>query len=1352
MHRGEDQKSRDLIAQARALRALALTLVRDEHRADDLVQDALVVALEDKGIVRKSVTAWLRGVVRNLARHQARTSRRREAREQRTIASAVVDPSEVASRIEVQQRLLGAVRDLPEPYRATIFARYFDGSSPDEIARDRGVPASTVRTWTQRGISRLRERLDRESRGRRAWTLALVPLLGHPEIGGAAQVAGTATTFAKGVVLMSAKKGLVAAAVLVMLASLAAVGIWLSIPPDRPGNGGGIARDGTVGPVVAEDNSNADAIAGKRAAGLMVSVRTVTNAPVPGARIEVVSTPNVLDIHDWKAIRVGLARPREPSRVATTDEHGLVLLSDLDAGTWIVSARAPGHPPAGQPVALAEGAVREVVLHLAPACALSGRVLDGERRPLSGARVVAVPSSTLSNPGHHPLRSEVATDDAGCFCFAALAAGKHVLSVSAGNGPLVPLERVRLPLAGPIDLVLSTGGRMWGIVRDWRTGEPVAGVTVHALCVARFGHADAESTTDEGGRYELAPLPTAFVQQIRAETPTCRTVTDSTGHLSVRLGESIRCDLKVAPAVWLTGRVLGPTGDPLPGAEVRCHSLVAPVSVECRVVRTDADGVYRMACLPCARIAVEARFPAHVQPGAPAQMGRALLAGLVPEMYLAHLPVQGEAERDVRLVLGLALRGRTVDAEGSPLPGVRVTASGPRGLSSTSDGEGTFRLAGLPPGDVRLRARKAGWCPEENGSVHLDVDRPIEPVVIRLLPSPFVEGRVTAETGEPLPGAWVRVQTHHHWSHVLGAANRRGTPTDPDGRYRLPLPRPTGSYAVLAGAPGRALTLSEPFAVEGAVSVHTVDLALGPWYQLEGRVLDAASGLPLAGARVSIAPAGTFRVSSFQVGDLIAVSDGAGRFQLEQLPDGRIDVHVEADLFLDRTLTVEPRAASSLTIELSPARRITGTVVFETGRPAERVELTISRVNEAGVSRPMYSRDASSVSTGDGGFSFDGLVEGDYEIRIRGGTGPRRDLLGEASGTIPAGSNGIRLVVRKGGSIEGTVIGPDGRPVGMATVVAATNSGPASWHCLSLPDGTFRVGGLAPGRYTILVQAGATVLPWRQEGVQCGTSSLRAVLEQAHAIEGVIVDGKDRPVRNANLLCVQIRTSSSGARRSGREVFSWTDGLGRFHVGGLAAGPHRITVMSPERMELKGGEEIQAGTSNHRLVARVGTVVSGRVLDDSGNPMAGAWVRAEDGFRERLGLTVWTRQDGGFALKGVSQGKTYKITVGAEGWAQMHRDGVSTGTKDLMFRLTRARKVAGIVKDAAGKPLAGVVVILRHVKGIAEGSDRTDEEGRFVVVGLHPGSYSIRGLWLKKWWDLGAVEAGSDGVVLRLAD
>ncbi|MEO0652433.1 MAG: RNA polymerase sigma factor, partial [Planctomycetota bacterium] len=170
-----------LLAEQGWMRSLALALLRDAQVADDVVQDAVLTALQRPPRAGLPLRPWLRTVVRNAARKRAERERyRRTDALDPEAASEAPSAAELNVRAELQELVVGLVRELDEPYRSTVLLRFFEGLEPTEIAQRDGVPAGTVRWRLKVGLDTVRERLDERHRGdRRAWASALVPYLRH---------------------------------------------------------------------------------------------------------------------------------------------------------------------------------------------------------------------------------------------------------------------------------------------------------------------------------------------------------------------------------------------------------------------------------------------------------------------------------------------------------------------------------------------------------------------------------------------------------------------------------------------------------------------------------------------------------------------------------------------------------------------------------------------------------------------------------------------------------------------------------------------------------------------------------------------------------------------------------------------------------------------------------------------------------------------------------------------------------------------------------------------------------------------------------------------------------------------
>ena len=114
-----------LLAQREFVRGLALRLVHDAHKADDLVQETWLAALENAPARPRSLRAWLARVARNLALKAARGEIRRGRREHRAARpDQTPGTADVVERLAVERRVVDAVMALDEPFRTTLLLRF----------------------------------------------------------------------------------------------------------------------------------------------------------------------------------------------------------------------------------------------------------------------------------------------------------------------------------------------------------------------------------------------------------------------------------------------------------------------------------------------------------------------------------------------------------------------------------------------------------------------------------------------------------------------------------------------------------------------------------------------------------------------------------------------------------------------------------------------------------------------------------------------------------------------------------------------------------------------------------------------------------------------------------------------------------------------------------------------------------------------------------------------------------------------------------------------------------------------------------------------------------------------------
>ncbi len=410
------------------------------------------------------------------------------------------------------------------------------------------------------------------------------------------------------------------------------------------------------------------------------------------------------------------------------------------------------------------------------------------------------------------------------------------LAVAPGFADVAPraLANVRARVLAGAPVIAVAGG-LWLRMRWWFAGVGAAASLVAAVLFAQRTEPNATSPLVAAIREcavpahgdEAAPEPTVSA----AALPTQRE------------------PVPIAAAAWLLrGVVRTSTGEPLPGAVVRCHLLeMGPVLTEST---TDAEGRYELD-LGFWRDRPPLDRSGHSVVAVAEAPGRNTVT------HFADLPsvaVEGPLllVHDFVLHPYLTLRGRTVDRFGRPVPakilGVGTTPDEPLHAIATADEQGRFRLV-LTDGVPRLRVVAMHAVA---GRSKVEVDLPAsgegDAGDVVLAPGHAIAGRVALLDGTPVPGIEVYVRGGLRLDGDLPQVGPDywyfDMRTDAEGRFatnRSILDR----WAVRVGG---TLGLREDFVARNgerwlAAEVDTVDLVLDgvrldlTWSDPEGRLL-----------------------------------------------------------------------------------------------------------------------------------------------------------------------------------------------------------------------------------------------------------------------------------------------------------------------------------------------------------------------------------------------------------------------------------------------------------------------------------------------------------------------------------
>jgi RNA polymerase sigma-70 factor (ECF subfamily) len=164
--RGDEAAFVDLVRlRADRLYAIAYRVLRDVDRAEDAVQDALVIAWRDLRGLRDPdrFDAWSHRLLVRICIDQASRERRRAANLRVLPIDGPVAPDDTLTMADRDQLERGFRRLSPEQ-RAILVLHHYEGYAPSEIAELLGIPPGTARSRLHHAHRAMRAALDADAR------------------------------------------------------------------------------------------------------------------------------------------------------------------------------------------------------------------------------------------------------------------------------------------------------------------------------------------------------------------------------------------------------------------------------------------------------------------------------------------------------------------------------------------------------------------------------------------------------------------------------------------------------------------------------------------------------------------------------------------------------------------------------------------------------------------------------------------------------------------------------------------------------------------------------------------------------------------------------------------------------------------------------------------------------------------------------------------------------------------------------------------------------------------------------------------------------------------------------------
>jgi len=681
------------------------------------------------------------------------------------------------------------------------------------------------------------------------------------------------------------------------------------------------------------------------------------------------------------------------------------------------------------------------------------------------------------------------------------------------------------------------------------------------------------------------------------------------------------------------------------------------------------------------------------------------------------------------LQAGGIVSGRVTDAAGNPVANADVwlwdSVSGAGSSTFRTNSQGDYTVTGLAPGTYWLNISPpvATVLSRFRTSGIVVVAGQTAVVNATLQAGGTVSGRVTDAAGNPVANADVWL-----WDPVSGGGSSTFR-TNSQGDYTVTGLAP-GTYWIEINPP--VATALSRFRTSGIVVVAgqtaVVNATLQAGGTVSGRVTDGV-GNPAANARVSVWDA------SGSSATVTVHTDIQGNYTATGLLPGRNILYVTpppgSSLAHSTVSDVAVAAGQTTTVNvaLQPGGTVSGRVTDAAGNPVANAGVWVWSV----VTRHW---GGSTRTDAQGNYTLAGLVPDTYTLTVDPPATTSFASFRTFGVVIALGQTTVvNATLQAGGTVSGRVTDAAGNPVANADVwLWDPVSGGGSSTFRTNSQGDYTVTGLAPGTYWIEINPPvATALSrFRTSGIVVvagQTAVVNATLQLGGIVSGRVTDAAGNPVANAEAI---VRSSTTGEWIAS----SRTDALGNYTVTAVPSGTHRLEIRAASGVNLASVTftEIvvtagQRTTVNATL--QLGGIVSGRVTDAAGNPVANADVWVWNTATGQWGGSVRTNAQGYYTLAGVASG-SYRLEVRSPAGVYLSgqvlaevavADGQVT-TQNVS--LDTGGRVSGQVTDSVGNPIANARVTLRaRGNGGWAGSVFTDAQGSYTFLSLAQGAYEL---------------------------
>jgi hypothetical protein len=514
-------------------------------------------------------------------------------------------------------------------------------------------------------------------------------------------------------------------------------------------------------------------------------------------------------------------------------------------------------------------------------------------------------------------------------------------------------------------------------------------------------------------------------------------------------------------------------------------------------------------------------------------------------------------------------------------------------------------------------------------------------------------------------------------------------------------------HTLTVTAPNRA-PLTTSITLQPSVALTKVSVVLADRHNgLAAHVLGqtgSAAPAPLAGASLAISRAGN------PVAGSPFVTNGLGDVQVGGLPDGTYHLVITGPAGSDYTSVTRDVALVSgqlAALEATLQRvlvAVTAHVVSASGDSLAGALVSLVATGSGAVSQ---AQQLAVVSGPDVGTVFNQVVPGDYRLTT---SGPNGHLPGSLPITIAGTPTAVTHTVTVAEArLNVTLTASPGpaTPNALVTitpeagggVVTQSQSADGSSHVYYVPTGSYTITAAAPGYSSAPVTGSAG-----------GNVTIPLTRSQTGTVT-VSVTENGNPLANAT---VTVAGSAS--------VFTTGPAAADVVVGGLAAGAHDVTVMTPDGQTQTLSATVVADANVTRSFAfttpppaPTGSLTV--TVSRSGGPVSGASVTitAQPG-------ALTTNGSGQVTFSGLVPG-TYTVTASQGGMSVTQSVTTVAGPNATTVALPAAPAAVTVTVKEGTTLISGATVVAQSSGGSASGT--TNGSGAVTLTGLPAGTYSI---------------------------